>query len=68
MQGLRGKTQLLSRIDVVEPPVAGSVTLSGPSFRYQAGASKTDRFKIKVEGEDRRQEGTSLIVVDVTIQ
>src|SRR3954453_19499458 len=47
LQGLRGKTQLLERIDLVEPPRSGQVVISGPSFRYRAGASPTNEtFKI----------------------
>ncbi|WFU37715.1 hypothetical protein QA640_24950 [Bradyrhizobium sp. CB82] len=69
LQGLRGKTQLLERINVVEPPRSGQVVISGPSFRYQAAGSPTnERFKIAVEGENKRQHGTSLIVVDVTVK
>jgi hypothetical protein len=69
LQGLRGKTQLLERINLVEPPRSGQVVISGPSFRYQAGTSPTnERFKIAVEGENMRQPGTSLIVVDVTVK
>ena len=69
LQGLRGRTQLLDRINLVEPPRSGQVVISGPSFRYQAGASPTNEsFKIAVEGENMRQHGTSLIVVDVTVK
>jgi hypothetical protein len=69
LQGLRGKTQLLYRVNLVEPPRSGQVVISGPSFRYLAGESPAnERFKIEVEGENLRRHGTSLIVVDVAVK
>jgi hypothetical protein len=68
LQGLRGKTQLLEEVKVVEPPTAGVVSISGPSFRYQAPpVAGSDQFKIGLSGENRRQHGSSVIVVEVTI-
>src|SRR5262249_50089891 len=64
LQGLRGRTQLLDEIKLLEPPTAGVVTTVGPSFRYQAPSSAgNDRFRLEVTGENRRQRGTSTIVV-----
>src|SRR6266702_6003256 len=67
LQGLRGKTQLLDEVKLVEAPSAGIVTIAGPSFRYQAPLSPgTDQFRIAVSGENPRQRGSSVIIVDVT--
>jgi hypothetical protein len=69
LQGLRGKTQLLDEVKLVEAPTAGNVTIAGPSFRYQAPpAPGTDRFRISVSGENRRQRGSSIIIVEVTVR
>lgn len=69
LQGLRGTTQLLDEVKLVEPPSAGRVTIAGPSFRYRAPSSPgTDRFRIAVSGEDRRQRGSSVIIVEVTVR
>jgi hypothetical protein len=54
LQGLRGKTQLLNEVKLVDAPSAGVATIAGPSFRYQAYSSPgTDRFRIAVSGENR---------------
>jgi hypothetical protein len=69
LQGLRGKTQLLNSVSLIEPPQSGHVVISGPSFRYQASSfPANDKFTIAVEGENRRQRGASLIVLDVTVK
>lgn len=69
LQGLRGKTQLLDEVKLVESPSAGAVTISGPSFRYQASSiAGHDQFRIAVSGENRRQRGSSIIAVDVTVR
>jgi hypothetical protein len=69
LQGLRGKTQLLNEVKLVDAPSAGVATIAGPSFRYQASSIPgTDRFRIVVSGENRRQRGSSIIIVDVTIR
>lgn len=69
LQGLRGRTQLLDEIKLLEPPTAGVVTTVGPSFRYQAPSSAgNDRFTLEVTGENRRQRGTSTIIVEVTVR
>ncbi|MCK1740383.1 hypothetical protein IVA80_05760 [Bradyrhizobium sp. 139] len=69
LQGLRGKTQLLDEVKLVEAPSAGIVTIAGPSFRYQGPLGPgTDRFRIAVSGENRRQRGSSVIIVDVTVR
>lgn len=69
LQGLRGPTQLLDEVKLIEPPSVGRVTIAGPSFRYRAPSSPgTDRFRIAVSGEDRRQRGSSVIIIEVTIR
>lgn len=69
LQGLRGRTQLLDEVKLVEAPSAGIVTIAGPSFRYQAPTTPgTDRFRIAVSGENRRQHGSSVIIVEVTVR
>ena len=67
LQGLRGKTMLLDNVKLTSPPSAGVVTIAGPSFRYNApaGAPINDTFTLEVSGENRRQRGTSVIVVEV---
>jgi len=67
LQGLRGKTMLLDNVKLTSPPSTGVVTIAGPSFRYSApaGAPISDTFTLEVSGENRRQRGTSVIVVDV---
>ena len=67
LQGLRGRTMLLDSVTVVEPPKTGSVTISGPSFRYRAPATPaSDSFKLEVLGEDHRIRGKSFIQIEVT--
>lgn len=69
LQGLRGRTQLLNEVKLVEAPSAGIVTIAGPSFRYQAPTSPgPDRFRISVSGENRKQHGSSVIIVEVTVR
>ena len=69
LQGLRGRTQLLDEVKLVEAPSAGIVTIAGPSFRYQAPTSPgTDRFRIAVSGENRKQRGSSVITVEVIVR
>ncbi|MCK1269121.1 MULTISPECIES: hypothetical protein [Bradyrhizobium] len=69
LQGLRGRTQLLDEVKLAEAPSAGHVTIVGPSFRYQAPSRPgTDRFRIAVSGENRRQRGSSIIAVEVTVR
>lgn len=69
MQGLRGRTMLLHEVSIVRPPRAGSLTVSGPSFRYRAPMDAgTDTFKLEVVGENLRVRGKSVIVVHVLIQ
>ena len=67
LQGLRGKTMLLDEVTLIKPPSAGTVTIAGPSFRNNvpAGAPTSDTFTLEVSGENRRQRGTSVIIVDV---
>lgn len=67
LQGLRGKTMLLDEVKLVKAPSAGVVTIAGPSFRYAAslGAPTSDTFTLEVSGENRRQRGSSVIIVDV---
>ena len=66
LQGLRGKTMVLDDVRLVTPPHEGAVTISGPSFRYNAPPGESsDTFTLKVSGENRRQRGTSMIIVDV---
>jgi hypothetical protein len=69
LQGLRGSTMLLEDVKLIEPARAGIVTIAGPSFRYQAPSTPiNDSFRIAVAGENRRQRGTSVIVVEVTVK
>ena len=69
LQGLRGRTMLLDDVSLVAPPSAGAVTISGPSFRYKAPSGPAnDSFKISITGQNRRQHGTSVIVVDVAVR
>lgn len=69
VQGLRARTMLLHEVSVAEPPRAGSLTISGPSFRYRAPVrAGTDTFKLEVVGENLRVRGKSVIVVHVLIQ
>jgi hypothetical protein len=69
LQGLRGRAMLLDGVKVVEAPKVGVVTISGPSFRYQAPATpSSDSFKLEVAGEDHRVRGMSTIQVDVVVR
>jgi hypothetical protein len=69
LQGLRGNTMVLDGVKVIAPPTRGAVTISGNGFRYRApAASASDQFKIEVSGQNRREPGTSVIVVDVTVE
>lgn len=69
LQGLRGKTMLIHEVKIVEPPAAGTLTITGSAFFYRAPASgSSDRFRIQVAGENNRLRGTSVIVVDVSIK
>ncbi|QPF87104.1 hypothetical protein IC762_12725 [Bradyrhizobium genosp. L] len=66
LQGLRGKTMLIDQVRIVDPPKAGTLTLSGPSFRYTAPATDAaDSFRLEITGENRKVRGTSVIEVDV---
>lgn len=69
LQGLRGKTQIIDAVRLIEAPKTGIVTVSGPSFRYQAASiPANDTFKVEIQGEDRRQRGTSVIIVEVVVK
>lgn len=66
LQGLRGKTMLIDQVRIVDAPKAGTLTLSGPSFRYTAPATNVaDSFKLEIIGENRKVHGSSLIEVEV---
>jgi len=58
---------LLDDVRLTSSPSAGIVTIAGPSFRYTApvGAPVSDTFTLEVSGENRRQRGSSVIVIDV---
>ena len=69
LQGLRGKSMLIHEVKIVEPPAAGTLTITGSAFSYRAPASgSSDRFRVQVAGENNRLRGTSVIVVDVSIK
>jgi hypothetical protein len=69
LQGLRGSAMLLDEVKIIEPPSAGSVTVSGPAFYYRAPAtSSSDRFTLQVSGENHRMRGTSTIIVEVLVR
>jgi hypothetical protein len=69
LQGLRGKTMLIDEVKVLEPPSAGSVTISGPAFLYRAPATESnDSFRLQVSGQNHRMSGTSVIVVEVLVR
>jgi hypothetical protein len=69
LQGLRGGAMLIEDVKIVEPPSAGSLSLTGSGFIYKAPAAEAnDHFKLRVSGENRRMRGTSEVVVDVSIR
>jgi len=68
LQGLRGKTMLIDEVKILEPPSAGSLTISGSAFHYRAPATKSDdRFRLEVSGQNHRMQGTSVIIVEVLV-
>lgn len=69
LQGLRGRSMLIDEVKVLEPPSAGSLTISGPSFVYKAPKMESvDRFKIRISGENHRMRGTSEVEVNISIR
>jgi hypothetical protein len=69
LQGLRKSSMLLDSVKIIEPAKFGIVTISGPSFRYQAPATTaSDSFKIELTGEDRRYRGSSIVQVYVLVE
>ena len=69
LQGLRGKTMLIDEVKILEPPSAGSLTISGSAFHYRAPATKSDdRFRLEVSGQNHRMQGTSVIIVEVLVE
>jgi hypothetical protein len=69
LQGLRGGSMLIDEVKIIDPPSAGSVTISGPAFFYRAPAtSSTDHFKLQISGENNRMRGMSTIVVEVLVR
>jgi len=42
LQGLRGKTMLIDEVKILEPPSAGSLTISGSAFYYRAPATDSE--------------------------
>ncbi|MBW7961783.1 hypothetical protein [Bradyrhizobium sp. BR 10261] len=58
---------LLDGVKLTSPPSPGGITIAGPSFRYSepAGAPINDMLTLEISDENRRQRGTSVIVVDV---
>ena len=69
LQGLRGKSMLIDEVKVIEPPSAGSVTISGPAFHYRAPATESnDSFRLQVSGQNNRMRGTSVIIVEVLVR
>jgi hypothetical protein len=69
LQGLRGKSMLIDKVNVVEAPSAGSLVISGPGFIYKAPAKESsDHFRLQILGENHRMRGTSEVVIDVNIR
>ena len=68
LQGLRGKTMVIDEVKILEPPSAGSLTISGSAFHYRAPATESnDRFRLEVSGQNHRMHGTSVIIVEVLV-
>ena len=69
LQGLRHRAMLIDEVKILDPPTAGSLTISGPAFLYKAPApGSSDRFRLQVSGQNRRIGGTSVIIVEVLIR
>ena len=69
LQGLRGGSMLIDRVNVVEAPSVGSLAISGSGFIYKAPVTaSSDRFKLQILGENHRMRGTSEVVIDVDIR
>lgn len=69
LQGLRGRTMLISSINVLQFPKFGQVELAGPAFRYIApNDGAIDTFQLEINGSDRGVPGKSLIHVEVIVQ
>jgi hypothetical protein len=68
LQGLRGKTMVIDEVKILEPPSAGSLTISGSAFHYRAPATESnDRFRLEVSGQNLRVHGTSVINIEVLV-
>ena len=61
---------MIDDISILDQPKLGRLLVQGPSFRYFSNpdAHGTDSFKLSIAGTSLRQNGTSLIEVDVTVQ
>lgn len=69
LQGLRGRSMLIEQVQVLEPPSAGTLAISGPAFIYRApDVQSSDRFKLRISGENNRMHGTSEVVVDISVR
>jgi hypothetical protein len=69
LQGLRHRAMLIDEVKVLDPPTAGSLTISGSAFLYKAPATgSSDRFRLQVSGQNRRIRGASVIIVEVSVR
>lgn len=67
IRGLRSAGVILNKIEVITPPKAGEVVISGPALTFIANqdAAGDDTFTIRVTGRTYGMEGTSTIVIKV---
>ena len=69
LQGLRASTMLIDEVNILDQPIAGNLTISGPAFIYRAPPTASgDRFRIQVIGQNRRIRGTSTIIVEILVR
>jgi len=68
IQGLRWSTMQIFNVSVVEGPAHGKIVLVGPGFRYFANPDfdGTDKFTLRVDGQNRFDKGRSTIEVAVS--
>lgn len=67
IQGLRWSTMQIYSVSVGEKPKNGELVLVGPGFRYFAKPDfkGTDSFTLVVVGKNRRDEGSSTVLITV---
>jgi len=69
LQGLRASTMLIDEVKILDQPIGGNLTISGPAFIYRAPPTASgDRFRIQVIGQNRRIRGTSTIIVEILVR